>query len=456
MRVVGIDIGSTNIKGCLFDLSDPNKPKLLKKYSFDCPLSRPKPGYAEHDLRAGVSSLEQLFAKLPAKVPVGLSSAMHALVLCDEQGAPLGNALSWADIRADLQAKALASQAPDAHARTGTPIHAMAWPAKLLWTKQEAPQRWSAVRKILDLKTYLLHRYTGLDVAMDVSNASATGLFNQAVQQWDDSLCDSLKIDSNWLPRVASTTSRFEHGGRVITLGAGDGPLGNLGVGAVTPDRLAISLGTSGAVRKSVEHATTAHRKELFQYALTENLSIQGGAISNGSSVLDWLRQIRDISPSALLRCAEKIPAGAEGLIVHPYFSGERAPFWRSDVRSEIRGWSFHHDFGHLVRACLEGVAYCLLRLVLLMEVPSEPIRCTGGLFQDKFWCQLLADITGCRIARSTVGEATALGAALLTLENPLVISAELPVSDVYEPRAKVHEAYRERYVEWAACSSQL
>ncbi len=454
MRVVGIDIGSTNIKGCLFDLSDPNKPKLLKKHSFDCPLSRPKPGYAEHDLSNSLKALEQLFAKLPANVPVGLSSAMHALVLCDEQGAPLDDALSWADVRSDLQAKELASTDPEAHARTGTPIHAMAWPAKLMWTREEAPQQWSSVRKILDLKTFLLNRYTGLDVAMDVSNASATGLFNQTVQHWDDSLCERLSIDPNWLPRVASSTSRFEFRGRVITLGAGDGPLGNLGVGAVTPDRLAISLGTSGAVRRTVESATTAHRQELFQYVLTESLSIQGGAISNGSSVLDWLRQIRDISPSALLRCAEKVPAGAEGLIVHPYFSGERAPFWRSDVRSEIRGWSFHHHFGHLVRACLEGVAYCLLRLVLLLGVPAEPIRCTGGLFQDQFWCQLLADISGCRIARSTITESTALGAALLVLGDPLAVSRELPVSNVYEPQTKIHEAYTERYAEWVACSS--
>jgi gluconokinase len=454
VRIAGIDIGSTNVKACLFELTDQKAPVLRETICLRCPLIRSGSGRVTHDLKALESILKQMLDSLPAGIPIGFSSAMHSLVLLDGREEALDDALSWADTRSELQADWLKKREPQAHSRTGTPVHAMGWPAKLLWTKENEPDIWRNTRRVLDLKTYLLRRLTGVDVPLDRSNASATGLFYLSQNAWDASLCRRLHLEPEWLPPVQCSLTTFEHQGRRFTLGAGDGPLGNLGVGAVTPERIAISLGTSGAIRKVLSEDRAVHADELFLYSLAAQILVQGGAISNGSSVLDWLKQFGGNSPSELLSLAENTPAGAEGLTVLPYFSGERAPFWRSNVRSQIHGWSHQHELRHLTRATLEGVAYCLKRLLLILGRPTEPLRCTGGLFRNRFWCRLLADITGCCIALSPNTEATALGAALLTLDKPLEVASELPIGELVEPEAKALEEYSERYAQWQAFSS--
>ncbi len=453
MRLAGVDIGSSRVKACLFDLTKPEAPRLLESRALDCPLVRPRQDRAEHNLKAIEQAVATVLEICPPEVPVGFTSAMHSLVLLDSSAAPLGQAVSWADLRSAQQAKLLKKRCPELHRRSGTPVHPMGWPAKLFWFRHREPSLWSQVARVTDLKSYLQGRLSGRLVPLDLSNASGTGLYDTQDRCWDKGLLGELGLTLDQLPEVVSPRQPWEWDGRTGVLGGGDGPISNLGLGALGSDRLAVSLGTSGAVRQALQ-GRAPFDKRLFEYALDEDIWVQGGALSNGGSVLDWLARHHSGSKEEILHLAGSVQAGAEGLLVHPYFSGERAPFWNPDVRSLTVGWSFHHEFAHLARATLEGVAFCLKRLAEGWEAPL--LRCAGGMFKSPFWCQLLADVTGKEVAVSAVPEATALGAALLTQRESFHLSRQLPVSTCYQPQEAAHNFYKEAYQDWNSWSPPL
>ena len=441
-----LDLGSTSLKCCGFDLGEA-APSVIEEFSLDCPLRQPKAGWVEHDLSGMADRFALLLQRVPKGQTVVMASAMHALVLLDGDGKPLCDALSWADGRSALQAEELQQSDPQAYARTGTPLHPMAWPAKLLWVAQERPQWWARLSRMTDLKSFLWEKVTGQVAPLDRSSATGTGLWNRVRDGWDESLCERLQLNSELLPQVREG-HRLVFQGRTLHLGGADGPLANLGVGAVGPGRLALSVGTSGAVRRYLA-APHGVRQGLFLYALGQLGWVEGGAINNGGSVMSWLTDQIKLSVEDLFEAAQTVEPGAEGLRVYPYFLGERAPFWRSDIQARVVGKTDRHTWAHLARATLEGVAFCLQRLIRLMDETgsSEPLRCTGGMFSSSFWTQLLADVTNREISSSTVDQATALGAALTTQADPLERSLALPLGPLVAPRQA--EVYRNLYDEW-------
>lgn len=450
MRAAAIDIGSSATKACLFELDQSSLPETLEERKLSSALRSPKPGWFEHDLIEISEQLERLVTSLPEGVPIGFTSAMHGLVLLDEEGLILSPAISWADGRSGKQAGEIGEKVGELHRRTGTPVHPMAWPAKLLWVKECKPEWWERLDRITDLKSYLLEKLTGQVLPLDISSASGTGCWEQDSQSWDSELLGYLDLPDDILPDVALEPFTWNWQGHELHLGAGDGPLGNLGTGAVTPERVAVSLGTSGAVRRCLTEPGD-FRPELFRYHLDRQTWVEGGALSNGSSVLEWLRGQGETSPEDVLRLTKKSEIGARGLQVYPYFKGERAPFWRSDITSQIKGKTEAHEFADLCRGTLEGVAYCLNRLLKTLPAVSQPLRCTGGMFTSPLWCQLVADVTGRPVAVSPVKQATALGAALMTTQDYLARSEALPEGRVTEPNAARHQRYHELYAEWLA-----
>jgi gluconokinase len=449
MDAIGIDIGSSGVKVCHFQFPDGAPPSLKKRVSRPCPLIRPQPGWVEHDLPRLESALRELILQVPDTYPMSFASAMHALVPLDADGKPLSQALSWADNRSAKHASVMSAAFPDLHQRTGTPVHPMGWPAKLRWLRFHRAVWWNRMTRVTDLKSYLLETLTERPIPMDLSNASATGLWDQQKGCWAEDVLEHLQVPKECLPPVHLTGDPLLWKGRPIYLGGGDGPLGNLGVGAVLAGRTAISVGTSGAVRQP-ELGPGTLSPALFRYAVNPHLSVRGGAISNGTSVMDWLMKQYGVSFEQILGWLERTETGAKGLRVYPYFSGERAPFWRADVSSHILGLSFEHEPADLARATLEGVAFCLRRLLSHLEPPTEPLRCTGGFFTVPFWRQLLADVSGFPVAVSPIKEATALGAALMTLGNYQERAAALPLGEVTEPRQEVCEQYEDLYQAWA------
>lgn len=448
VQVAGIDIGSSALKVCLFEFQP--EPKMVENWSLPCPLLRPQPNRVEHNLAKIEQCLNALLGKVPPDCRLGFGSAMHGLVMLDPDDQPLGDCLSWADGRSAFQAARLKNEDPDAHRRTGTPIHPMAWPSKIMWASEVHSSLWNRVKRLTDLKSYLIERLTGERYPMDISSASATGLWNHHESMWDPALLQRLKLQPSHLPEVSLERFSAEWKGHRLFPGAGDGPLANLGVGAVTSGRVAVSLGTSGAMRQ-METGQNPFKSSLFRYALDKDNWVRGGAITNGTLVLDWLKLQTGETVEEILRKAGTIAPGADGLRVYPYFSGERAPFWQPDVKSHISGWSFQHNFRHLSCAAIEGVAFCLRRLLEELEPTNQPLRCTGGFFASPYWRQLLANVTGHSVAMGPSYEASALGAALMATDDYLSVSAALPVGELTEPEDHMVQVYSEIYEEWLA-----
>lgn len=430
--VVGIDVGTTSTKAVAFDAGGSAYGRGERRY----PLEEPAPGQAVQDPERVV---EAILAAAAEACPSGrrvagvsFSSAMHSLVGLDPDGRPLTPLLTWADSRASAQAERLRSERPELHARTGTPLHAMSPLCKLVWFRQEQPELFGRVHRWAGIKELVVHRLTG-EWVIDASCASGTGLLALAGGGWDAEALAVAGVSPEQLSRVVPaeetlalrTPALGAPAGTPLVVGAGDGPLANLGVGAVRPGMAACSIGTSGALRLLVEEPRIDEGGRLFCYGLTPGRWAVGGAINNGGSVLQWAGaalapDLGEHPEGALLDLAAAVPAGSDGLIMLPYLLSERAPHWSALPTGAYIGLTQAHRRGHLVRAALEGVCQQLaLVLASMREAGHEvrEIRATGGFARSALWCQMLTDALGMPVAFAEDHDGSAFGAALLGME---------------------------------------
>lgn len=437
--VVAVDIGTTATKVGAYTAQG----VVLAETERGYPLHAPQPGWAEQDPEQIVAVAQSLIAQVVADVGadrvagLALSSAMHTLMALDVAARPLTPLTSWADTRAELQADALrASGAGLAlHRRTGTPVHPMSPMVRLAWFAEQEPDLHAAAAHWCGIKEYLLLRLTG-ELVIDHSLASATGLMNLQELDWDPEALAVAGVGPQQLPALVPTTHALAlHAGAALRLGlppgtpvvagAADGPLANLGVGAVRPGMAACSLGTSGALRVVVDRPAVDPQGRVFCYALTPGLWVVGGAVTNGGIVMRWALEslAPDLGPGAeteLLAIAAQAPAGSAGLLMAPYLLSERAPRWSSLARGAYVGLTQEHRREHLVRAAIEGVGLQLGLVLASMRaagLPVEQVRATGGVMRSPLWQQLLADVFALPIDLTT-GQGSGYGAAILGMAS--------------------------------------
>ena len=468
--VLGVDIGTTSAKAVAFDADA----RELGRGEAGYPLLEPEHGQAVQDpavvvdatlaaIRAATTAAREQGAQIAA---LSFSGAMHSLVGLDAQGRALTPLVTWGDMRATEQAERLRAEHPELHDRTGTPLHPMSPLPKLVWFAEHEPETFAAVRRWAGIKELVVARLTGT-WAVDHSVASATGLLNLRELDWDDEALAIAGIDAEALSPLVPTTHRLEldaahaanlglEGGMALIVGAADGPLANLGVGAVHHGVAACSIGTSGALRLMVERPAVDPQRRVFCYALLPGHWIVGGAINNGGAVLRWAGEALapDLGPHAeghLLELAADVPAGSEGLLMLPYLLSERAPHWSTVARGAYVGLTRHHGRGHLVRAALEGV--CLQLAVVLASVRDagnevDEIRATGGFARSDLWRQMLADALGMPIGFPAGHEGSAFGAALLAMDALGMVdgldraAGLVQIEDVVEPEAGAAAVY--------------
>jgi gluconokinase len=379
-------------------------------------------------------------------IAVSLSAFLHAVVPMDAAGRPLGPLVTWADGRAAAQSEELAAAglAKKLQARTGTPVHPMSPLTKLAWWKATDPDtlgntpRWGGVKELV------LAALADAPYLVDLSIASGTGMYDIHSGHWDPEALEIAGVRTDQLATVVPTTERLRLRGEVaaaaglpadlpLIIGAADGPLANLGVGATPAGVAAVSLGTSGALRTVVDAPTADEAGRLFCYALTERKWVIGGAVNNAGSVVRWAGQSfaggfdrpaaegedADVRDAALLVEAAGCPPGSEGLLCLPYLLGERAPWWRSGMRGAYIGLRREHGRPHLVRAAVEGVCQqlALVRDSFAAEnFPVTEVRATGGAVASDLWVGILAAALDLPVAIADTPEGTGLGACLLGL----------------------------------------
>ncbi|MEH0980877.1 gluconokinase [Micromonospora sp. CPCC 205556] len=459
--VLGVDIGTTSTKVVAYDTGGDR----LAHHSVGYPLEDPHPGWAEQDPQlifdAVVECLRTVAGELPGPVAgLSFSTAMHSLIGLDPDGVPLTPSLTWADSRSSAQAERLRAMPSGLvlHRRTGTPVHPMAPLPKLVWYAEQEPMLFARVAHWVGIKDWVLLRLTGALVT-DHSVASATGLMDIQRLAWDPEALSIAGITAEQLPRLVTTTTVLPGltpaaaaatglpADIPVVVGAGDGPLANLGLGAVKPGVVACSIGTSGAMRVAVERPAVDPLGGVFCYALTEDRWVVGGAINNGGIVLQWAGdalapELGEHSEEELLALAERAPVGSGGLIMLPYLLSERAPHWSALPRGAYVGLTHGHRREHLVRAALEGVCQQLALVLASVRAAGNEvreIRASGGFARSPLWRQMLADALGMPVRFPAGHEGSSFGAALLGMQALGLIPSIEVAADLVEIDETIH-----------------
>lgn len=490
--LIGVDLGTTSTKVVLFD----TKGHVIASANKGYKLYRDAPDMAEEDLdeiwEAFTDAMAQVTraAKDGKILGVSFSSAMHSLIAFDADWQPLTRVITWADARAVKYTEELKSNGigQEIYSKTGTPIHPMAPLSKLLWLKNEHTDIYNNAVHYLGIKEFLFNRLFGAN-KMDYSIASGTGLFNIFNLDWDEQALSVTGITKEQLPEPVDPYTietgmdpqyAAEMGLGVDTpfiYGAGDGPLSNLGVNAIQPGVAAVTIGTSGAIRVVTDAPKIDPKGRTFTYALDKDHWVVGGPVNNGGDVFRWARdnmfdsekstaELLGIDSYDLLtEIASKIPAGADGLLFHPYLGGERAPIWDANARGSFFGLTHNHTRAHMVRAVLEGIIFNIYMVSLALEEvvgDLSAIQATGGFARSPLWRQMAADIFEQPVTVPTAFESGALAATVMAqkalglIDNLEVIGDMIGEANTYQPNPENYDAYRELTPIFIRLSRQL
>lgn len=351
---------------------------------------------------------------------VAISCFWHSLLPVDAHERPLSHVLMWSDVAAGE----LPALDPVAyHARTGCFLHPSFWPLKV--------KSLNAAR-YLSFPDYLLLRLTG-EVRTSVSMASGTGLFDPNRRDWDDETLDAVGVERGQLAPVADEPVAG------VWPALGDGCCSNVGAGATTRDRAAVTVGTSAAMRVLYDIEQVEARDGLFLYRLDEHRFCEGGALSDGGNLHAWLERTLVSFDDADL--AER-PAAGHGLVFLPFLGGERALGWNAKRRGLLRGLTFTSTPLDIAQAAVEGICYRLADVHDAIGHIRTVVATGGALFADRAWVQILADVLGRPVEVSGVPEGSARGAASVVLGRLGVEVPPAPVESVVQPRLERHEIH--------------
>lgn len=436
--LLGMDVSTTAVKALIIN----PKGELIGSAATEQRFASPKPLWSEQEpeqwwrsalasIRGALTSAGIAGEQVKA---VGLTGQMHGLTLLDEDHRVLRPAILWNDQRCAAECdeirkrvgQGLLIQTTGNDALTGFTA------PKILWVRNHEPPVYARIRHILLPKDYVRWMLTG-DMAVDVADGAGTILFDLKQRTWSEKILNALDIPAAWLPKTyegpavtgvvnasAAQLTGLSAGTPVIA-GGGDQAAQAVGVGAVNPGVVALTLGTSGVV-----FATTGEpfiepegRLHAFCHAVPGRWHLMGVMLAAAGS-LRWYRDTLapGMSYDELLAQAADVPPGCEGLQFLPYLSGERTPHADHLARGGFIGLTLRHGQPHLTRAVLEGVAFGLRDSFELIRAAGlahiDQVRVSGGGARSGLWRQILADVFGCELATVNTSEGAAYGAALL------------------------------------------
>jgi xylulokinase len=445
--VLGLDVGTSGAKGVAVN----ERGHVVASKMAEYPLLSPQPNWAEQHpadwLHASYTVLNALVHAPevnPADIKgLGLTGQMHGSVFLDKDNKVLRPALLWCDQRT-------AKQCDDITEKVGAQrlIEMVSNPAltgftapKILWLRENEPENYEHVTKVLLPKDYVRWALTG-EYATDVADASGTLLFDVKHRTWHDELLGILDIPKSFLPKAfegpevtgrVSAEAAEKTGlppGLPVIAGGGDQAAGGIGCGIVRTGVISSTVGTSGVVFAFADDVSMdPHgRVHTFCHSVPGKWHVMGVVLSAGGS-LRWFRDAlcqlekavaaeTGLDPYAFIsEAAAQTPVGAEGLLFLPYLTGERTPHKDPHAKGAFIGLSLRHSKAHMARAVLEGVAYAMrdsLEIIREMGVPIDQVRASGGGARSPLWRQIQADINHVPLVTINVDEGPAYGAALL------------------------------------------
>jgi len=469
--ILALDLGTSSVRAILYDRRGHPVPDAERQRPYQ--QTTTEDGGIETDadelVRLTISLLKDLSRSLPADIKsricaVAASCFWHSLMGVDAEGKAATPLYSWADTRAGAAAVQLRQEIEPSeyHVRTGCELHPCFWPAKLVWLRETQPDVSRRVARWMGFADYLYLRLFGKSVT-SISMASGTGLYDPNHCEWDEVALDLAGVKPSVLPDVvdcdapvSGITDEFR---RSLSLfadlpwfpAAGDGACSNIGGGGIDQRTIAFNVGTSAAMRITVEADSTAIVPGLFCYRIDRKRLLTGGAFATGGNMYAWLEgtlKFDDVHKQ--MRALSAMKPAAHGLTVLPFWAGERSPGWHPQAQAAIFGMNLHTTSADILRASLESAAflYDIVRRRLAQRFPdATTIVATGGaLSHDTVWTQILADVFGAPIETRKIFEASSRGAAILALEYLGIIKSAADVKvgkgKVFKPDTDRHEAY--------------
>jgi gluconokinase len=457
-RVLALDLGTSSVRALVFDDRGVALPDVLARRPTRLDIT--DEGKAELDPDGVVAAVGECLDELagPGELDgvehVAISCAWHSVIALDGNGRRQTGALTWADTRAAPLVAELRSRGDmdRLHAVTGTLPHTLYWTVKLPWlARQLSP----APARYLGLAEYVTGTLLG-DPSASGSMASGTGLLDLAAATWDAQALELAGVDERALPALAGQgwTGRLgPEGARRWPVLAeatwhpvtGDGAASNAGAGCVTPDRVAVNVGTSAAIR-AVEPADQAGpvHPELWRYLVDDRRVVSGAAFSGAGNLYAWLRQVTNLPDEDSVEDElTTVPPGSRGVVVMPYHAGSRPPLDLAAGSGAITGISLATTPVEILAATLEAVCYRLATgyEALASTLPKEPevVASGGAIVASPWWQQTLADVLGRPVRVVDEPEASARGAALLALG----LATDPATVRVVDPRPDAAEAQR-------------
>lgn len=493
--LIGTDIGTSGTKSILMDTSG----KLISQDLQEYDVLTPKHLWAEQwpdvwyaATKKSIRNAVEKAAVDPGDVAGVCISGLYggSGIPLDENMEPVRPCLIWMDRRATEQEKWVQTHIDQEKLRrithNGTdPYYGY---LKILWIRDNEPENWAKTRLFLPPNNYVIYKLTG-GLAIDYSAAgNIGGIFDMNTRTWSYTLMDDMGIPRTMMPERIVESKDIVGGlteaaaaelgllpGTPVCAGGVDAGVASFGLGVFEPGEYVAAIGTSMCAALIHDRPIKAEGLIEWPYVInSKTLSYSFGGGATAGAVVKWFRdnfaelekaeELRggENAYAALDRQAEQIPAGSDGVVVLPYFMGERSPVWDTNAKGVIFGLSLAHTKAHVYRAFLEAVAFSLRHAMEATgEDLGEYILLAGGVSKSKLWRQIFADVTGyavvCPISdvEANLGDVmlAGLGTGVLTLED---IQKWQVLDDKVQPNKEAHEIYNRCYAQYRSIYQNL
>ncbi|MGB6422920.1 MAG: FGGY family carbohydrate kinase [Anaerolineales bacterium] len=474
--VLGSDLGTSGCKSIVLDIEGQIRGWALEDY----PTLRLHPGWAEQEpedwFAAFCKTVRQAIKQAGIKPEnievVCIVGITHNAILLDERDAVLRPSIIYTDTRSEEQAQALLERwGEQVFLRTNNGISPIwTWP-QLLWIRENEQQIWSRIHRILFPKDFIRHQIAPSFI-IDTIDPVGTLLYDPIENNWIEEFVTDLELPQHALPKsvgpfqvvgkispVGENASGLKAGTPVIA-GTTDTAAETFGVGALRPGQAYIKLATVGRIASVSSNPLLAPGILNYPHVI-EGLWYPGTSTKFGASAFTWAREAfwtdneMPADYKLMDRTAAMVPPGCDGMLFHPYLTGEFAPLWDPRLRASFLGVGLQHNRPHFTRAVMEGVGYAIrdaLENVIKAGLQVDEIRLIGGGSASKLWAQIICDI----LQRDVIvpeGTDAAYGAALMAgvaagiyEKEPEFINNLIRVRDRYFPDKERVELYEELF----------
>lgn len=434
--VAGIDLGTQSMKVVIYDYE---KKEIIEKASCPMELISENDGTREQKTQWFDTGLSVCFGKLSQEnkntiEAIGVSGQQHGFVPLAKDGTPLYNIKLWNDTSTTEECKIITEAAGGNEsiiAELGNLMLPGFTAPKILWLKRNKPEAWNNLSYIMLPHDYLNWKLTGKYV-MEYGDASGTALFDSKNRKWSEKICNIIdpKLKSLLPPliepsAVAGTVSReaaSEYGipeGIPVSAGGGDNMMGAVGTGTVADGFLTMSMGTSGTLYGYSDKPINDPSNGLSGFCSSTGGWLPLLCTMNCTVATEFVRNLFQLEVKELDQIASKAPCGSQGVLVLPFFNGERTPNLPNG-RASITGLTAANtNRENIARASLESAVFAMRGgLDAFRKLGFEPkeIRLIGGGSKSPLWRQIAADIMNLPVKVPLLDEAAALGAAVQSL----------------------------------------